>query len=57
MDENLSKMVAHHDSWAATYDSDAARMVLYNRITLDNIRRFLPPDKEGPILDAGGGFG
>ena len=55
--DNLRKMVAHHDWWAATYDSDIAGMILYNRITLDNIRRFLPEDRDGVILDAGGGTG
>jgi len=56
-DEHLQKVIAHHDSWAASYDSDIARMVLYNRITLDNICRFLPDDRDGVILDAGGGTG
>lgn len=58
MDRNLNRMVAHHDSWAATYDSDIlGAMTLYNRITLDNICRFLPEDKNAVILDAGGGTG
>lgn len=56
-DDNLRRMVARHDWWAETYDSDIAGMVLYNRITLDNIRRFLPEDRDGVILDAGGGTG
>ncbi len=56
-DDNLSKMIAYHDRWADTYDSGIAGMVLYNRITLDNIRRFLPDVGDGVILDAGGGTG
>lgn len=57
VDSDLRNMIAHHDSWAATYDGDMAGMVFYNRITWDNIRRFLPDDRDGVILDAGGGTG
>ncbi len=57
MDDNLSRVIAHHDGWAATYDADIAGMILYNMITLDNIRRFVPEDRDGVILDAGGGTG
>ncbi len=57
VDENLRRMIAHHDEWSASYDFDIAGMVLYNRITLDNIRRFLPDDPGSVILDAGGGTG
>jgi ubiquinone/menaquinone biosynthesis C-methylase UbiE len=56
-DENLSRVIAHHDAWAATYDSDIQAWDLYNRITADNIRRFLPKDRDHVILDAGGGTG
>jgi len=57
MDEQLKKVAAHHDEWAETYDCDIARMSLYNRITLDNIRRFVPHEPGARILDAGGGTG
>ena len=57
MDEKLKEMIAHHDSWAATCDSDIARMALYDRITRENIRCFLPAAGGDPILDAGGGTG
>ena len=50
-------MVAHHDSWAATCDSDIARMALYDQDHAENNRCFLPAAGEGPILDAGGGTG
>lgn len=32
-------------------------MSLYNRITLENVRRFVPDEPGAPILDAGGGTG
>jgi ubiquinone/menaquinone biosynthesis C-methylase UbiE len=57
MDDNLRRVIAHHDEEAPTYDTDIAGMILYNKITLDNIRRFLPEDHDGLILDAGGGTG
>lgn len=57
MDRHLKKVSAHHDAWANTYDVDIARMSLYNRITLDNIRRFVPDEPGARILDAGGGTG
>lgn len=58
MNEHLKKVVAHHDWWSETYDSDYfENFTLYHRVTLDNIRRFLPKQKDVPILDAGGGTG
>lgn len=58
INNHLSKVAAHHDSWSMTYDSDILEsMVLYNKITLSNIKRFLPPNKDSLILDAGGGSG
>ena len=58
MNEQLKKVSAHHDWWSETYDSDYfTRYTLYHKITLDNIRRFLPKDKGTVILDAGGGTG
>jgi ubiquinone/menaquinone biosynthesis C-methylase UbiE len=57
MDEQMSSVIAHHDWWAETYDDDVSSMTLYNRITLDNIKRFLPEDKDALVLDAGGGTG
>lgn len=58
MDEHLRKVIAHHDWWAETYDSDYfEHFALYHKITLDNIRRFLPKEKATTILDAGGGTG
>ena len=57
MDEQLTKVAAHHDAWAGTYDADIAGMWLYNRITLDNIRRFVPDEQGAVVLDAGGGTG
>lgn len=58
MDEHLKKVIAHHDWWAETYDSDYfEHFALYHRVTLDNIKRYLPKEKGSPILDAGGGTG
>jgi len=58
MNEHLKKVAAHHDWWSETYDSDYFdNFGLYHRITLDNIKRFLPRQKDMPILDAGGGTG
>lgn len=58
MDEHLKKVVAHHDWWAETYDSEYfEHFAMYHKITMDNIRRFLPKDKQGYVLDAGGGTG
>jgi ubiquinone/menaquinone biosynthesis C-methylase UbiE len=57
MDEHIRQVIAHHDAWADTYDSQVESMTLYNRITLDNICRFLPKDPDSLILDAGGGTG
>lgn len=51
-------VAAHHDWWAKTYDLDYfGRFALYHRVTWDNIRRFLPKNKDSLILDAGGGTG
>lgn len=50
-------MVGHHNDRAPTHDADIGGMILYNRITWDNITRFLPEDRGGVILDAGGGTG
>ena len=58
VDEHLEKVVAHHDWWSETYDSDYyEHFALYHRVTLDNIKRFLPREKDSIILDAGGGTG
>ena len=53
----MEKVAAHHNEWAETYDEDIGRMSLYNHITLDNIRRFVPDEPGALILDAGGGTG
>ncbi|MHB0999247.1 MAG: class I SAM-dependent methyltransferase [Armatimonadota bacterium] len=57
MNEQLTNVIAHHNEWADTYDDDIARMEIYNRVTLDNIRRFVPDESGASILDAGGGTG
>jgi 2-polyprenyl-3-methyl-5-hydroxy-6-metoxy-1,4-benzoquinol methylase len=58
VDEHLKKVVAHHDWWSETYDSEYfEHFALYHRVTLDNIKRFLPREKDAIILDAGGGTG
>ncbi len=58
MNEHLNKVAAHHDWWSESYDSDSfERFALYHKITLDNVRRFLPKEKGAVILDAGGGTG
>lgn len=58
MNKHLNKVAAHHDWWAETYDSDYfENFALYHRVTLDNIRRFVPEKKGAVILDAGGGTG
>ncbi len=58
MNAHLKKVTDHHDWWAKSYDSDYFEYYgLYHRVTLDNIRRFLPTDKKAIILDAGGGTG
>lgn len=58
MSEQLKKVAAHHDWEAKTYDSDYfEHFALYHKVTLDNILSFLPEEKGGIILDAGGGTG
>ncbi len=58
MNEHLKKVAAHHDWWSESYDPDYfGHFALYHKITLDNIRRFLPKEKDAAILDAGGGTG
>jgi len=58
MNKHLKKVAAHHDWWAETYDSDYfEHYALYHKVTLDNIRRFVPKEKGATILDAGGGTG
>jgi len=58
MNKHLRKVLAHHDWWSETYDSDYfTHYTLYHKITLDNIRRYLPKDRGALILDAGGGTG
>ena len=58
VDDNLKKMVARHDWEAETYDADYfKRLALYHKITLDNVKRFLPVNNDAPVLDAGGGTG
>ncbi len=58
MNEHLRKVASHHDSEAEIYDSDYfERFALYHKVTLDNIRRFVPKKKTATILDAGGGTG
>lgn len=58
MNEHLKKVAAHHDWYSETYDSNYFEgFALYHRVTLDNIRRFLPEEKGALILDAGGGTG
>ena len=58
MNEHLKKVVAHHDWWSKTYDSDYfENFALYHKVTLDNIQRFLPEEKGSLILDVGGGTG
>jgi ubiquinone/menaquinone biosynthesis C-methylase UbiE len=58
MNAHLKKVGAYHDWWSESYDSDYfGHFALYHKITLDNIRRFLPKEKGAVILDAGGGTG
>lgn len=58
VDEHLKKVVAHHDWWSETYDSDYfEHFALYHKVTLDNIKRSLPKEKDSLLLDAGGGTG
>ena len=58
MNGQLTKVAAHHDCWSETYDSDYfERLALYHRVTLANIRRFVPEEKGALVLDAGGGTG
>ncbi len=58
MNEQLEKVAAHHDWEAKTYDADYfERFTLHHKVTLDNILRFVPEEKGGTILDAGGGTG
>ena len=58
MDKNLKKMVARHDWEVETYDAEYFKHLgLYHKITLDNVKRFLPVNKDAPVLDAGGGTG
>ena len=58
MNKHLKKVSAHHDWWSETYDSDYSKyFTLYHKVTLNNIQRFLPDDKDTMILDAGGGTG
>jgi len=58
MNEQLTRVAAHHDEWSAPYDADYfERFALYHKVTLDNIRRFVPEEKGSLILDAGGGTG
>ena len=58
LNNHLKKVAAHHDWWAETYDSDyIEHYTLYHKITLDNIRRFVPVEKGATIIDAGGGTG
>jgi ubiquinone/menaquinone biosynthesis C-methylase UbiE len=58
MNKHLKKVVAHHDWWAETYDSDYfEHFAIYHMVTLNNIRRFVPKEKGATILDVGGGTG
>jgi len=58
MNKHLKKVVAHHDWWAETYDSDYfEHFALYHKVTLDNIRRFVPEEKGTTMIDVGGGTG
>lgn len=58
MKNHLRKVTAHHNFWSRTYDSDYfENFALYHRVTLDNIRRFLPERRNTTMLDAGGGTG
>jgi ubiquinone/menaquinone biosynthesis C-methylase UbiE len=57
MNDQLARVIAHHDEWAHTYHDEISTMWLYNRITLDNILRFVPEEPGALILDAGGGTG
>jgi ubiquinone/menaquinone biosynthesis C-methylase UbiE len=58
LDEHLRNVAAHYDQLAETYDQDYfGRDSLYHRITMDHVRRFLPAQKDVPVLDAGAGTG
>jgi ubiquinone/menaquinone biosynthesis C-methylase UbiE len=58
MNKQLRMVSAHHDWWSKTYDNDYfEHFGLYHRVTMDNIRRYLPVEKGAIILDAGGGTG
>ena len=52
------RVAAHHDWWARTYDKDYfTHFGIYHRVTMDNIKRFVPENLDSLILDAGGGTG
>ena len=58
LNKHLKKVVAHHDWWAETYDSNYfEHFALYHKVTLANIKKFLPEEKGATVLDAGGGTG
>jgi ubiquinone/menaquinone biosynthesis C-methylase UbiE len=58
MNEHLKRVAAHHDWYSGTYDSNYFEsLALYHKVTLDNIRRFVPEENGALILDAGGGTG
>ena len=58
MDEHFKRVAAHHNHLADKYDADFfEHFALSHRVSLDNLKRFLPIDKGTPILDAGGGTG
>ncbi len=53
MNEHLRKVAAHHDAEAQPYGQDYfSRFGLLRRLTMDNIRRILPAEKDVPVLDA-----
>jgi S-adenosylmethionine-dependent methyltransferase len=58
-DPNAKSVQAFYDAIAENYDDkyDTTYMRLYNAITWNNLKRFLPKKKRALILDAGGGTG
>jgi ubiquinone/menaquinone biosynthesis C-methylase UbiE len=58
MNEHLKKVASYWDWWSKNFDSNYfERFALYHKVTLDNIRRYVPKDEGATVLDAGGGTG
>jgi ubiquinone/menaquinone biosynthesis C-methylase UbiE len=59
MVKKINDVVKYYDKVSEVYDSQysSSYWELYNEITWNNIKRFLPKKKNSLILDAGGGTG